>query len=80
MLKNIFKSFKSTILGLAFLGFSGFALYNGLDINNYIVGGLIISGILLFLAPDKYINILEKAIKSVFSILNKTKKDEQLPS
>jgi len=62
MRKNIFKAIKTTILGTVLIGTGIYIAITSTDYNVYFVGGLICSGILLWFAPDKLVNAIEKAI------------------
>lgn len=80
ILKNI-GYIKSTILGLCFIGTGIYIAIQKETYNEYLVGGLIVSGILLLFVPDKFINGLEKMIfgKSLnLNNLMKKKENEDL--
>lgn len=64
---------KTTILGIILL-FIGLMFYTldlvivlKKDINNYVNSGMIISGVLLIISPDKWIDLITQYVKSLFS-------------
>lgn len=61
LIKNV-KAFKSTLLGLALIGFGIYGMLHLATYNEYLVGGIILSGVILVISPDTYINLLEKVI------------------
>lgn len=58
------KHIKSTILGTALIATGIYLLVRGITNDYYILGVLFASGILLWFAPDTYIIMLEKFIKT----------------
>ena len=61
-MRNIFKAIKTTILGTVLIATGIYIALTSTDFNVYFVGGLIAAGILLWFAPDKLINGIEKMI------------------
>lgn len=61
-IKRNIKNIKSTVLGLAFLGAAIYMIIQKVDVNEWILGGMLVSGVFLTLSPDKYINLLEQTI------------------
>lgn len=61
MFKHV-KKIKSTLLGLILIGIGTYGMFHLADYNVYLIGGIIVSGIVLVLSPDTYIELLEKAI------------------
>jgi hypothetical protein len=59
---NNIKNIKSTILGLLLIGIATYGMFHLQDFNEYVIGGLFVSGIICILAPDTYINLIEKII------------------
>jgi hypothetical protein len=59
--KNL-KQFKSTLLGLVFIGVGIYLLIKGISTDIYLIGGLEIGGVLLFFTGDKFIEQLEKVV------------------
>lgn len=77
MMKKIFKAFKTTILGLLFIAVGVYLLVNSITFDYWIVGGLIVGGVLLLFTGDKFINQLEKYVygKVLFEDKNKVEGD-----
>jgi len=69
------KAFKSTILGLIFIGLGIYIIMTSTGYNLYLVGSLIAGGTLLFFTGDRFINNLEKLIFN--RILFEDKKKEE---
>lgn len=78
MLKNL-KAYKTTVLGLVFLAFAGYAIVQQLQLPEYLLFFIVVSSVLLILSPDKYANILENGIGSILkSDKNKQEENESL--
>lgn len=63
---------KTTILGIILL-FIGLMFYTldlvivlKKDINHYVNSGMIVSGVLLIISPDKWIDLITQYVKSLF--------------
>ncbi|MFN7652806.1 MAG: hypothetical protein ACK5PC_06205 [Cyclobacteriaceae bacterium] len=61
------KQLKTTSLGLALIGSTFILLFKGVELNEYLAGGLMLSGIILILSPDKYLTIVKEIITGVFT-------------
>lgn len=61
ILNNV-KQIKTTLLGLVLIGFGIYGILHLEEYNEYLIGGIILSGIVLVVSPDTYITLLEKAI------------------
>ena len=62
-MKN-FKEIKTTIMGLLFIASGLYYFFNNLDYNMLIFGSLEGAGVLLMLAPDKLIEIIQNRAKN----------------
>jgi len=62
-MKN-FKEIKTTIIGLLFIASGLYYFFNNLDYNMLIFGSLEAAGVLLMLAPDKLIEIIQNRAKN----------------
>tara|TARA_R110002153_G_scaffold107_1_gene709 strand:+ start:487 stop:684 length:198 start_codon:yes stop_codon:yes gene_type:complete len=62
-MKN-FKEIKTTIMGLLFISSGLYYFFNNLDYNMLIFGSLEAAGVLLMLAPDKLIEIIQNRAKN----------------
>ena len=60
-MKNIL-AYKSTILGVVLIAIATYGMFHLQDFNEYVIGGLYLSGVVLVLSPDTYIELLEKII------------------
>ncbi len=63
--KSTITGFVLFIVGVILYSLEYFVEYKT-PLNQYVNGGFICSGIMLLLAPDKWINILEEYVKSLF--------------
>lgn len=62
-MKN-FKEIKTTIMGLLFIAAGLYYFFTNLDYNMLIFGSLEAAGVLLMLAPDKLIEIIQNKAKN----------------
>lgn len=62
MTNRIIKYFKSTILGLAFIAVAVYLMINSIDVNVWILGSLLVSGVMLLFVPDRFIEAIEKLV------------------
>src|SRR5688572_5129165 len=65
LVRNI-SSYKTTILGIVLLLFAGYAILHLEEHNEYLIGGLLLSGILLVVSPDSYVLLFEKFMDKKF--------------
>lgn len=70
-MNKIIKHFKSSILGVLFIATALYLLIQSISTDYYIIGGLLVSGTLLLFASDRFIIMLETAVKEFI-----TKKQE----
>lgn len=61
-MRKIIKNYKSSILGLAFVLVGIYLLVHSITFDYWIIGGLIVGGLMLFYSGDKFIERLEKVI------------------
>ncbi len=73
-MKARIKTIKASILGIVLIGVALYLIITSNDYNVSVVTGLLISGVMLFFVPDKFINLLEKAV--IGRVINVGKKDE----
>ncbi|SKC53527.1 hypothetical protein SAMN05660236_1352 [Ohtaekwangia koreensis] len=74
-MRKIIKNYKSSILGLAFVLVGIYLLVLSITFDYWIIGSLIIGGLMLLYSGDKFIERLEKILFG--KILFKNKEEQQ---
>ena len=74
-MKKIIKNYKSTILGFAFILVGIYLLVQSITFDYWIIGGLIVGGLMLIYSGDNFIERLEQIVFG--KVLFKDKEGEQ---
>jgi len=74
-MKKIIKNYKSTILGLVFILVGIYLLVQSITFDYWIIGGLIVGGLMLIYSGDNFIERLEQIVFG--KVLFKDKEGEQ---
>jgi len=74
-MKKIIKNYKSTILGFAFILVGIYLLVQSITFDYWIIGGLIVGGLMLIYSGDNFIERLEQIVFG--KVLFRDKEGEQ---